>query len=290
MIASGIDANTERCNGDPPLFQAIRYTPEIVRVLVDAGADVNAKNRYGEPLLHRAIEWGTPEIVRVLVDAGADVNIRDSWGDSPLKVASEEEQDSRKEFLQILLDAGAEVDFPPEMGGIRVIARSDSSLTVEVLGHDGAATYYAVRRRNATESGDWVDMEVRDTDGLFEDQGLNEDTTYYYELQACNGIGCSRWSIEIGGVTESSGQVDAPDAPSLSGETKPSFWDTRIELSWDAVDGATYYEIHRENSSTLWRLSAPETTALFSDHLASYQVKACNKAGCSPSSNTVTGR
>ena len=294
LTDSGIDVNTEGCDGDPPLFQAIRYPSEIVRVLVEAGADVNAKNRYGEPLLHRAIEWSTPEIVRVLVDAGADVNIRDSWGDSAVKVASEEESDSRKEFLQILLGAGAEVDFPPEIRGIRVIGRSDSSLTIEVVGSGDVETHYAVRRRNATESGEWVDMEVRDAKVVFEDQGLSEATTYYYALQACNAAGCSKLSAETGGVTESSGRVSVPDAPSLSAETLPSFldtfFDTRIELSWNAIDGATYYEVYRENASTYWKVSAPRTMLISSDHLASFQVKACNKTGCSPFSNAVTGR
>ena len=290
LTASGLDANTEGCHGEPPLFEAVRSAPEMVRILVDEGADVNAKDRYGDPLLRWAIRWSTPAIVKILVEAGADVNARDRWGDSPLKWASLDESDSGKEFLQILLDAGAEVDFPPELPHIRVIDRSDSSITIEVLGSGDVETHYAVRRRNATESEEWVDMEVRGAKGIFEDQRLSEDTTYYYALQACNAVGCSRLSSETVGVTESSGQVSVPEAPSLRGEVLPSFWDTSIELSWNAIDEATFYWVYRINNSTYWEVSAPRTMFNSSDHIASYQVKACNKAGCSPFSNIVTGQ
>ena len=61
-------------------------------------------------------------------------------------------------------------------------------------------------------------MEVRYTDGRFEDRGLNAGSTYYYALQACNAVGCSKLSSETGGVTESTALVETPVAPSLDGE------------------------------------------------------------------------
>ena len=101
-------------------------------------------------------------------------------------------------------------------------------------------------------AGEWANLEVRDTDGSFEDQGLNPDSTYYYALQACNAAGCSELSLETGGVTESSGQVEPPVAPLLSAETREVsalfVWNTFIDLSWDAVDGATYYEVYKGGS------------------------------------------
>ena len=44
---------------------------EAVRILVDAGADVNARRPNGESLLYVARWRGHSEIERILVDAGA---------------------------------------------------------------------------------------------------------------------------------------------------------------------------------------------------------------------------
>ena len=289
LIAANADVGARLCSGNPLLYTAVRVRePEIVRILVDAGADVNARDKDDDPLLYTAVRVREPEIVGILVDAGADVNAKDGWGTSLVKLAFEENE---SEIVRILVDAGAEVDLPPGNPKIKVIYRSDSSLTVWVIGSGGVETHYAVQRRNATESGEWMNMEVPYTDGRFEDQRLNEDSTYYYAVQACNAVGCSRLSHETGGVTESSGRVDPPAAPLLSAETSTRsvlfISITDINLSWNAVGRATYYEVYRGDELAA-QVSAPRTTWWSSDHLASYRVKACNKAGCSPFSNSGT--
>lgn len=75
---------------------------QTVRLLLDHGADPNAKTKaggetagfmrdvrvYGETPLHRAAAFGTPEIIQLLIDRGADREARDGNGDSPLSWAS----------------------------------------------------------------------------------------------------------------------------------------------------------------------------------------------------------
>ena len=288
LVDAGADVNARDSDDNPVLYWPVVWGQiEIMRILVDADADVHARDKRGDTLLHRAV-WGSePESVRFLLEAGADMNAKNERGTSPAKFALQEEE---HEIFRILIDAGAETDFPPQsVPWIKVTDRSDSSLTITVLNSDGLETHYALRRRNATESGEWVDLEAHDTDGSFEDQGLNADSTYYYALRACNSFGCSELSSEAGGVTESSGQVDVPAVPLLSAETRTEtvlfIWNTYIDLSWDAVDGATYYEVYR-GDNLVSAFSATRTTWTSSDHLASYRVKACNKAGCSSLSNT----
>ena len=48
-----------------------------VRCVIDRGADVNAKDDRGYPMMFWAI-LEDHEIVRILVNAGADVNARDA--------------------------------------------------------------------------------------------------------------------------------------------------------------------------------------------------------------------
>jgi ankyrin repeat protein len=50
---------------------------EIVQLLLEKGADVNAKNKYGRTALIYATERGYTEIVQLLLEKGADVNAKD---------------------------------------------------------------------------------------------------------------------------------------------------------------------------------------------------------------------
>lgn len=60
---------------------------EIVRCLIKAGCDVNAKDVDGQTALHRACNIGHPEMVRLLLAAGADVETENDFGVTPLDIA-----------------------------------------------------------------------------------------------------------------------------------------------------------------------------------------------------------
>jgi len=84
--------------GDTALHvAAAAYQSEIARVLIDAGADVRAKNRHGYEPLHAAAagqpgsrRWNPPaqsKMVELLIAAGADPNATDKRGVTPLHIA-----------------------------------------------------------------------------------------------------------------------------------------------------------------------------------------------------------
>ena len=50
-----------------------------VTALLDKGADVNAKFRYGSTALFKAAERGNVEVVKVLLARGADVKVKDTF-------------------------------------------------------------------------------------------------------------------------------------------------------------------------------------------------------------------
>jgi ankyrin repeat protein len=50
-----------------------------VSALIDKGADVNAKFRYGTTALFKASERGNTEVVKVLLARGADVSVKDTF-------------------------------------------------------------------------------------------------------------------------------------------------------------------------------------------------------------------
>ncbi len=61
---------------------------EIVKTLIDNGADVNAKDNMGKRALHWASDAGCLQIVQYLIAKGADLNARDNLKRKALDLAS----------------------------------------------------------------------------------------------------------------------------------------------------------------------------------------------------------
>ena len=104
LVDGGADVDSADIFGEPALHAAIDgRNREMVRILVEAGADVDAKNNFGDPALHMAISEGDSESVRTLVEAGANVRATNAFGDSALSRAV---QEGNSEILEILTEAG----------------------------------------------------------------------------------------------------------------------------------------------------------------------------------------
>ena len=87
-----------------------KYHTEIIKLLIAAGADVNAKCRTGSTALVYAARYGNKEIVKLLITAGADVNAKGSIvddGRTALMVAAAK---GNTEMAKLLIDAGADVN------------------------------------------------------------------------------------------------------------------------------------------------------------------------------------
>ena len=58
-----------------------------VRILIAAGASVNAVGDLGSTPLHYAASRGLVEIARKLMQCGADINVRNEFGETALDLA-----------------------------------------------------------------------------------------------------------------------------------------------------------------------------------------------------------
>ena len=90
------------------LASAVGYgSSNVVKALLDAGADVNARDRFGSTALFYGKHGGITA-VRLLINAGADLNMQNDWGNTAL--ADYAQWMWMSDFVKILLDAGADVN------------------------------------------------------------------------------------------------------------------------------------------------------------------------------------
>lgn len=93
LIDAGANVDVRDEHGNTLLHEIVFYPfdSECAKILIDAGLDVNAKNNSGKMALHFAARHGHPKQVSMLINAGADVNARDNDGKTPLQIAEREE-------------------------------------------------------------------------------------------------------------------------------------------------------------------------------------------------------
>ncbi|PSR54994.1 ankyrin repeat domain-containing protein [Adhaeribacter arboris] len=81
-IQAGTDVNEkDPFGGSSPLITATIFDkPAEAKLLLEAGADVNFKNKEGSTALHTAAFFCRPQMVKMLLDKGADKTIKNGYG------------------------------------------------------------------------------------------------------------------------------------------------------------------------------------------------------------------
>lgn len=143
LLSQGCDINEVAEDGQTPLIKASYFSNdvEVLQLMLDAGANVGARDNMGRTVLFAAIfankldnvrffiqngasvnarllnngltpllaacEMASLEIVKLLLDAGAGINTKDTYGYSPIMVAV---QANREDVADELLQRGIKID------------------------------------------------------------------------------------------------------------------------------------------------------------------------------------
>jgi len=100
--------NVQNFNAETSLSVAVvEGYYEIVKFLIESGANINLGNCRSESPLHLAVVLGNLDIACLLVEEGAHVDAEDDCGDTPLHFAVRED---RAEMVSFLISVGADPD------------------------------------------------------------------------------------------------------------------------------------------------------------------------------------
>ena len=97
-------------DGNTPLHHIAAFynCEELCIALIKNGANVNAKNNYGDTPLHIAANHGCKKICEILIKRGAGVNAKGNCDNTPLHFAAS--SDEGEEVCKVLIDNHADVN------------------------------------------------------------------------------------------------------------------------------------------------------------------------------------
>ena len=106
LIKAGVDTRVIKVRSREYSLRRAAFDnhPAIAQILIDAGADIDAKTDYGSTPLHIAASQGSIDVMRILLQAGADPNARNKNGSTAFRGAVAHafipDYDEGKEFYE----------------------------------------------------------------------------------------------------------------------------------------------------------------------------------------------
>lgn len=121
------DETDDGLPGTSPLMQAASTffatnRPDMVRLLIQRGANVNQQDAEGKTALMHALGYSDLGVITALIEAGADLNIRDRDGNTALMQA---EFTGKSKAVNILKQASASQEGLKEVELIQAVERGD---------------------------------------------------------------------------------------------------------------------------------------------------------------------
>lgn len=150
LLEADANLEAKNRDGDTALVRAVsaywgnRPNIKIIGALLKKGANPNAKGKDGNTALHHAARLGNCDIIHMLLEADADIEATNNLGRTALHCAAEAAYGGRRETIAALLAKGANLDARDRAGNTALIlavgqSRSTHRETVDALLHAYAA-------------------------------------------------------------------------------------------------------------------------------------------------------
>jgi ankyrin repeat protein len=139
---SAVDARDNR--GETALMYVChtKCGPDLIKLMIAAGAKATDISEEGKTALMYAAQMGTGDAIKILLEARAPVNAKDKEGGTPLSYAVSNHNNLPAEIVRTLLKEGANVNAVDEHGQTAMMLAmrsSDAELLTQILLAAGAA-------------------------------------------------------------------------------------------------------------------------------------------------------
>ncbi|KAJ5166727.1 uncharacterized protein N7482_005508 [Penicillium canariense] len=138
LLDNGADVNHETTTSMRPLLRAASFgSTAIVDILLHAGAEVNAKNAHGETALWDAVRCDNISVAKLLLQHGAEANVHNNYGETVLLEAVKEELE---EMALMLIQHGTDPNLRDKDGVVPLLhaVGQDNCPMTKILVQNGA--------------------------------------------------------------------------------------------------------------------------------------------------------
>ena len=131
LVENGANINVQDVDGDIPISWALaRGHKDIAKLLIEKGADLNISNNNGYTLLHWAAFSSDGEIAQLFIDKGVNLNTVDFEHKTALHHAGEREN---VEVAKVLIKAGADVELKDDYGRTPLVITARQNGNIEII-------------------------------------------------------------------------------------------------------------------------------------------------------------
>ncbi len=136
-LSSKGDINSSNSEGKTAIISAVQNSKGSVSMLLDKGANVNAKDAFGNTPIFLAVEKKDRETIKLLIEKGANVTIKNNAGETPFTAAA---RNGDLETIKLLMTKGVSINVKDGKGNtilIEALTRNNEEM-VKFLIENGA--------------------------------------------------------------------------------------------------------------------------------------------------------
>ncbi|XP_059162586.1 ankyrin repeat domain-containing protein 17-like [Physella acuta] len=153
LLQAGADINKRNNNGDSALhFATNGESIESAKVLLEFKADINLKNYIGQTPLFSSLPRSYMQMIEFMLENNANVNDADTKGNTPLLFVCSSKFNNRVKVVRLLIKAGASVNCQNSEGytPLMLVAKQQEIQTMKVLCEAGAEVNLVNKKKNET--------------------------------------------------------------------------------------------------------------------------------------------
>lgn len=146
LLEAGANVNITNKDGNTALHET-QSSESIVKILLETGANINMKNKQGNTALHLACRYKNINVIKMLLEDGANPNIRNINDSTSLHISCYEPNIN---VIKMLLEAGANPNIINKVGNSALLlaCHKPNIIVIKMLLKSGANPNIKTKHQN----------------------------------------------------------------------------------------------------------------------------------------------